>query len=284
MRAVSSAGDPYRTLGVDPSVPDAAVHSAYRRLIKTAHPDRNGGSADATRRFIEIQAAYEQILARRKQRRPSSTTRPRAGDPAVEARLADLERQVRDAQAARERAAQAARDALREVQGEEDIHLPADDEDTFSKLLADAAAELHDRVVGSREHPTVKRAHGDARRVGLAGLCSGWQVVGRARRAGRDDGSAEESGGGDPPHDLVGFGLPGTPEQTRESVKAGPGILCPAGVHAVQALLAGIPADDPADVGMVGFEHPLERRPPFVGPRWDHDAPCATERGEAAKG
>ena len=104
MRAVSSAGDPYRTLGVDPSVTDAAVHSAYRRLIKTAHPDRNGGSAEATRRFIEIQAAYEQILARRKQRRPASTTRPRAGDPAVEARLADLERQVRDAQAARERA------------------------------------------------------------------------------------------------------------------------------------------------------------------------------------
>jgi hypothetical protein len=47
---------------------------------------------------------------------------------------------------------------VREVQGEEEIHLPADDEDSFSKLLADAAAELHDRVAGSREHPTVKRA------------------------------------------------------------------------------------------------------------------------------
>jgi hypothetical protein len=139
-------------------VTDAAVHSAYRRLSKSTHPDRNGGSAEATRRFMEVQAAYEQVLAQRRQTRPPSTPRPQAGDPAVEARLADLERQVREARAARDRAAQAARNAVREVQGEEEIHLPADDEDSFSKLLADAAAELHDRVAGSREHPTVKRA------------------------------------------------------------------------------------------------------------------------------
>jgi curved DNA-binding protein CbpA len=150
--------DPYRTLGVDPSVSDADLHAAYRRLVKAAHPDRNGGTAEATRRFVEIQAAYEQVTAQRKQTRPASGPRPPAGDPAVEARLADLELQVREAQAARERAAQAARDALREVQGEEEIHLPSDDEDSFSKLLADAAAELRSRIEGAREHPTVKRA------------------------------------------------------------------------------------------------------------------------------
>jgi curved DNA-binding protein CbpA len=155
---VTAAADPYRTLGVDPSVSDADLHSAYRRLVKAAHPDRNGGTAEATRRFVGLQAAYEQVTAQRKQTRPASGPRPPAADPAVEARLADLERQVRAAQAARERAAQAARDALREVQGEEEIHLPSDGEDSFSKLLADAAAELRRRVEGAREHPTVKRA------------------------------------------------------------------------------------------------------------------------------
>lgn len=155
---MSRAPDPYRTLGVDRSVSDAALHAAYRRLVKAAHPDRNGGTAEATRRFVAIQAAYEQITAERRQTPRPAPPRPQAGDPAVESRLADLERQVREARAARDRAAQAARDALREVQGDDDIHLPADDEDSFSKLLADAADELGDRLHGAREHPAVKRA------------------------------------------------------------------------------------------------------------------------------
>ena len=161
---MAPARDPYRTLGVDPSVSDDALHDAYRRLVKVAHPDRNGGTAEATERFVQIQAAYEQVTAERKgTRRPTAsrptTPRPQAGDPAVEARLADLERQVQEARVARERAAQAARDALREVQAEdEEIHLPTDEEDSFSKLLADAATELGQRLDGAREHPTVKRA------------------------------------------------------------------------------------------------------------------------------
>ena len=157
MGTVTPPADPYRTLGVDPSVSDDELHDAYRRLVKVAHPDRNGGTPDATRRFVEIQAAYEQATAQRRTRRPSAAPRPQAGDPAVEARLADLEREVREARAAKERAAQAARDALREVHDEE-IHLPSEDEDSFSKLLADAAAELGDRLDGAREHPTVRRA------------------------------------------------------------------------------------------------------------------------------
>lgn len=159
MPAPRRSADPYRILGVDPSVSDAALHSAYRRLVKAAHPDRNGGTAEATERFVQIQTAYEQVTRARREARPAPGPRPVAGDPAVESRLADLEREVREAQAARERAAQAARDALREVQGEEaDLDLPGDDEDSFTKILADAAAELHDRVSGAREHPSVKRA------------------------------------------------------------------------------------------------------------------------------
>ena len=153
-----SPAEAYRTLGVDPSVSDAALHNAYRRLVKAAHPDRNGGTAEATRRFVEIQAAYERVDAERRRMRPAPAPRPPAGDPAVEARLADLERQVQEARTARERAAQAARDALREVQGDEEIHLPADEEDSFSKLLADAAAELGERVGEARQHPAVRRA------------------------------------------------------------------------------------------------------------------------------
>jgi curved DNA-binding protein CbpA len=186
MEPMPPAGDPYRTLGVDPSVSDAALHDAYRRLVKAAHPDRNGGTPEATRRFVEIQTAYEQVAAERKRGNGRTTRaappRPQADDPAVEARLADLERQVREARSARERAAQAARDALREVQGDEEIRLPSDDEDSFSKLLADAATELGERLDGAREHPTIRRAsemlaglewlaraHGDDEQDGVSG-------------------------------------------------------------------------------------------------------------------
>ena len=36
--------------------------------------------------------------------------------------------------------------------------MPADEEDSLSKVLADAAAALLDRVDGAREHPSVRRA------------------------------------------------------------------------------------------------------------------------------
>jgi hypothetical protein len=154
---------------------------------------------------VQIQTAYEQVTAQRKRARPSSTPppprpspwppRPSAGDPAVEARLADLERQVEEARAAKERAAQAARDALREVQGDEDLALPADDEDSFSKLLADAAAQLGERVDGAREHPAVRRA--TEMLAGLEWLASGANAE-RSRRDGEkagDDDRRDRSGG-----------------------------------------------------------------------------------------
>ena len=181
----------YRVLGVDPSASDDALHDAYRRLVKAAHPDRNGGTAEATQRFLRIQSAYEQVTAERRRPRQTSAPRPQAADPAVESRLADLERQVREARVARDRAAQAARDALREVQGEEEIHLPADDEDSFSKLLADAAAELGDRLDGAREHPTVRRAK--EMLDGLQWLASTGDAAGRGDARGSDDGKDSSS-------------------------------------------------------------------------------------------
>lgn len=137
----------YRALGVSPGVSDAELHAAYRKLVQRHHPDHNGGSADATRRFQEIQEAYGRVKELRKQ---PQRARPRAADPSVESRVADLERELREAHAARERARQAARDAVAGAGGR-----PSDDElgyvsseDSFSKILADARTEATKRVSG----------------------------------------------------------------------------------------------------------------------------------------
>lgn len=145
--------DPYRILEIDPSVSDASLHAAYRRLVKLHHPDHHNGSAEATRHFQEIQDAYEQIREQRRHRPRPAAPRPQAADPKVERRLSDLEREVTAARAARDRAAKAARDAVREVHGEEP-ELPSDNEDSIGKILADAAAELRGRV---GDNPAVRR-------------------------------------------------------------------------------------------------------------------------------
>jgi curved DNA-binding protein CbpA len=165
-------GDPYRTLGVSPDASDDELRDAYRRLVKLHHPDRNGGTPEATRRFQEIQDAYDRVEQLRKgaprrsgqappprpRRRPEARPRP-ADDADVAARMADLERELREAQAAQEKARQAARDAVADATGR-----PTDEElgyvttdDSFSKILADARAELADRVADVRQHPAARR-------------------------------------------------------------------------------------------------------------------------------
>ncbi len=54
------APDPYRVLGVERTTPVAEIKRAYRRLAKANHPDSAG--PDALARFLEIQAAYEEIV------------------------------------------------------------------------------------------------------------------------------------------------------------------------------------------------------------------------------
>lgn len=150
--------DPYSVLGVKPSASDAELRTAYRRLVQQHHPDHNKGSVESARRFEEVQEAYAQAVRMRAEAaaRGPSTSEDQAD---VEARLADLERQVRAARAARERAEQAAAEARRQAAAEaqrqaaraasddlrEDKRRPSDEElgyvttdDSFSKVIDDA--------------------------------------------------------------------------------------------------------------------------------------------------
>jgi len=153
--------DPYQVLGVKPGVSDQELHHAYRRMVQLHHPDHNHGSPESARRFEEIQAAYSEIKALRASADrpgPPPRTAPTV-DPEAEARLADIERQVREAHLARERALQAARQAAARTE-----RRPSDEElgyvttdDSFGKLLADARTELSEHFAEARTHPATRR-------------------------------------------------------------------------------------------------------------------------------
>jgi curved DNA-binding protein CbpA len=157
----ANSGDPYKTLGVEPDVSDQELHHAYRRLVQLHHPDHNDGSPQAAARFEEIQDAYSQIRELR-EKTPGPGPPPRtsdAVDPETETRLADLERQVREAHLAREQARRAASRAAAHTE-----RRPTDEElgyvttdDSLSKLLADARAELSERFAKARDHPATNR-------------------------------------------------------------------------------------------------------------------------------
>ncbi|SLN18137.1 molecular chaperone DnaJ [Oceanibacterium hippocampi] len=54
-----SKADYYDLLGVERGVDDAALKSAYRKLAKQYHPDRNPGDATAEAKFKEVSEAYD---------------------------------------------------------------------------------------------------------------------------------------------------------------------------------------------------------------------------------
>jgi curved DNA-binding protein len=92
------ASDPYRVLGVAREASPEELQDAYRRLVKLHHPDR-GGSAE---RFLEIQAAYAAV-------------RDRPSAESVEARMAAMERKLREEHAERGGAAAREDPAVRRV-------------------------------------------------------------------------------------------------------------------------------------------------------------------------
>jgi DnaJ-class molecular chaperone len=51
--------DPYEVLGVKRSASEADIKSAFRKLAKKHHPDRNANDPKAKERFAEVNSAYE---------------------------------------------------------------------------------------------------------------------------------------------------------------------------------------------------------------------------------
>jgi curved DNA-binding protein CbpA len=153
--------DPYHVLGVTPGASDAELRSAYRRLVQLYHPDHNGGSVESARRFEEVQDAYSRVRELRRSEPRDAWVPPRpSADPKVDSRIADLERELRDARLAREAAQKAAWQAAAASSAR-----PSDEElgyvttdDSFSKILADARSEVSDLLSkATREHPGARR-------------------------------------------------------------------------------------------------------------------------------
>ena len=51
--------DPYSTLGVAKTASDAEIKSAYRKLAKELHPDKNKDNPKASERFSDVTRAYD---------------------------------------------------------------------------------------------------------------------------------------------------------------------------------------------------------------------------------
>jgi DnaJ-class molecular chaperone len=51
--------DPYATLGLSRSASEGDIKSAYRKLAKELHPDRNRDKPDASERFSQVSRAYD---------------------------------------------------------------------------------------------------------------------------------------------------------------------------------------------------------------------------------
>lgn len=150
--------DPHDVLGVPRDASREELHDAYRRLVKLHHPDRNPGSADATRRFLEIQRAYDELRAAPRDRTAGAKSQPPPPET-VEERMANLERELRDAKAASERARRAARDAMHageRAPSDEDLGYVTTD-DSFGQILGDVRVEVAEWLRTAGHHPAVRR-------------------------------------------------------------------------------------------------------------------------------
>jgi curved DNA-binding protein CbpA len=191
---MATVPDPFQALGVSRSATDAEVRSAYRRLVQLHHPDHNNGSAESARRFEEVQEAYAEVRRVRaggSTRSSGRSTRSAGGasrsagasgtargsgpssadDSELGSRLAAMEEELKRARDEALRQARQARRAAaraREREPEPETERPSDEdlgyvytEDSFGKILSDAAAGLSDRIdhVASeaRTSPVTKR-------------------------------------------------------------------------------------------------------------------------------
>ncbi|HEY6526987.1 MAG TPA: J domain-containing protein, partial [Solirubrobacteraceae bacterium] len=185
----SAQPDPFVTLGITPSASDEELRTAYRRLVQLHHPDHNNGSHESALRFAEVQEAYAHVKLMRKQATSGPATSTPAGDPAVEARLAAMEQELRAARDKRERAARAAAQeatrAAAQKAADDAAHAAAtharkatrydeqgrasDEElgyyttdDSFAKILDDFADQVSTRF--SETHPPAQGGDGATKR------------------------------------------------------------------------------------------------------------------------
>ena len=56
--------DYYKTLGVEPGASDDDIKKAYRKLAMVYHPDRNGGSAEASAVFARVMELHREARRR----------------------------------------------------------------------------------------------------------------------------------------------------------------------------------------------------------------------------
>ncbi|EPE33373.1 Chaperone J-domain-containing protein [Glarea lozoyensis ATCC 20868] len=61
LQLASCAEDFYKLLGIDKSASERDIKSAYRKLSKKYHPDKNPGNATAKQKFVEVAEAYEAL-------------------------------------------------------------------------------------------------------------------------------------------------------------------------------------------------------------------------------
>ena len=61
--------DPYSLLGVPRNADEAAIKSAYRKLAKELHPDRNKDKPNASERFAQVTSAYDLLSDKDKRAR-----------------------------------------------------------------------------------------------------------------------------------------------------------------------------------------------------------------------
>ena len=71
--------DPYQILEVERTADDNAIKTAYRKLAKQWHPDKNPGNPEAEAKFQAISNAYDQIKDADKRREYEAQQNPHPG-------------------------------------------------------------------------------------------------------------------------------------------------------------------------------------------------------------
>src|SRR5437660_7269281 len=76
------ARDYYETLGVKRNASENEIKSAYRKLARQFHPDRNPGDKQAETKFKEVQEAYDVLSDKNKRAQYDrfGTAGPRGGE------------------------------------------------------------------------------------------------------------------------------------------------------------------------------------------------------------